>query len=144
MVASGDGDCTILLWEIAGRQPDGRWHAKALTPHQLDDCWSALAGADAARAYDAVWSLVAAPEQAVPFLRPVPRPDAAVARLLTDLGSDDFTVKTSNCPRAESDNSTARSKPGPRLVSALEWIGGEAKPTSVRSVRVRRITYLTC
>ena len=49
--------------------PDGRWHAKPLTPRELDARWAALANVDAAKAYDAVWVIVAAPEQAVSFLR---------------------------------------------------------------------------
>jgi RNA polymerase sigma factor (sigma-70 family) len=97
-LASGAGDSTILLWDITGRRQDGRWHGKALTPRDRDNCWTALANEDAAKAYGAVWSLVASPEQAVPLLRkhlrPVPRPDAAVvARLLADLDSDDFMVR---------------------------------------------------
>jgi RNA polymerase sigma factor (sigma-70 family) len=97
-VASGASDCTILLWDITGRRPDGRWHARQLTQRQLEACWTALADEDAAKAYDAVWALVAAPEQAVPFLRKhlpsVPRPDAkTIARLIADLDSDDFMVR---------------------------------------------------
>ncbi len=97
-VASGAGDSTILLWDITGRRGDGRWHSKALTPDGLDACWTALAGEDAAKAYDAVWALVAAPEQAVPFLQkhlhPALRPDAKiVTRLIADLNSDEFKVR---------------------------------------------------
>ncbi|HTU90847.1 MAG TPA: WD40 repeat domain-containing protein, partial [Gemmataceae bacterium] len=97
-VASGAGDSTILLWDITGRRADDRWHAKPLTPRQLEACWAALANEDAAKAYDAGWALVAAPEQAVPFMHkhlpPVPRPDAKfVARLLADLDSDHFMTR---------------------------------------------------
>ncbi len=97
-VASGAGDSTILLWDITGRRTDGRWHVKPLTPRQLEPCWTALADTDAAKAYDAVWTLVAAPEQAVPFLQkhllPVPRFEAkAVVRLIADLDSEDFKVR---------------------------------------------------
>ncbi len=97
-VASGSGDSTILLWDITGRRADGRWHTKPLTPRQLEACWATLADADAAKAYDALWTLVAAPEQAVPFLQkhlpPVPRPDDnTVARLIADLDSNDFTTR---------------------------------------------------
>jgi RNA polymerase sigma factor (sigma-70 family) len=97
-VASGGGDSTILLWDITGRRPDGRWRAKPLSPRQLEVCWLALMDADTAKAYDAVWSLVAAQEQAVPFLQkhllPVPRLEAkTVARLIADLDSDDFKVR---------------------------------------------------
>lgn len=94
-VASGAGDSTILLWDITGRRTDDRWHARPLTPRQLDTCWMDLANEDTARAYDVVWALVAAPQQAVPFLQkhlpPVPRPDAKIiARLIADLDSNEF------------------------------------------------------
>jgi RNA polymerase sigma factor (sigma-70 family) len=97
-VASSAGDSTILLWDITGRQKDGKLRSTALTPRQLDACWTALADENAAKAYDAVWALVASAEQALPFLqkhlRPMPRPDANnVARLLRELDSDDFKVR---------------------------------------------------
>jgi WD40 repeat protein len=97
-VASGGGDSTILLWDVTGRRADGRRHGKPATPRELDACWAALADEDTAKAYDAVWALAAAPEQAVPFLRqhlrPVPRPEAkTVARWIADLGDDDFKVR---------------------------------------------------
>jgi len=97
-VASGAGDSTILLWDITGRRGDGSWHAKPLTQRQLEACRTALSNEDAAKAYDAVWALVAAPEQAVPLLQkhlpPVPRPDAkTVAHLIADLDSDHFMVR---------------------------------------------------
>jgi WD40 repeat protein len=97
-VASGGGDSAILLWDITGRRPDGHWHARPLTPRQLDDCWTALANEDAARAYEVVWTFVAAPEQAVPFLQkhlpPLPRLEAkTVAQLIADLDSNDFRVR---------------------------------------------------
>ncbi|HEY7428549.1 MAG TPA: hypothetical protein VH682_30245, partial [Gemmataceae bacterium] len=83
---------------ITDRRANGRWHTKPLSPRQLETCWTALANEDTAEAYNAVWPLVAAPEQAVPFLRkrlqPVPRPDAkAVAQLIADLDGDDFMVR---------------------------------------------------
>jgi RNA polymerase sigma factor (sigma-70 family) len=97
-VASGSGDSTILLWDITGRRGDGRWHVKPLTPSQLEDCWIELANEDAVKAYDAVWALAAAPEQAVRFLGKhlpsVPQPEAkSLARLIVDLDSDEFRVR---------------------------------------------------
>ncbi len=97
-VASGGGDSTILLWDVTGLRPAGRWPGRHLDGRELEDCWAALADADPAKAYDAVWILAAAPGQTVPFLRgqlkPVPRADEkAVARLIADLDSDDFRVR---------------------------------------------------
>jgi hypothetical protein len=96
--ASGAGDSTILLWDITGRRADGCWHTKPLAPRELVNCWSALADQDTVKAYDAVWRLVAAPEQAVPFLRkylaPVPMPDdKLVAQRIAELDSDDFAAR---------------------------------------------------
>jgi hypothetical protein len=97
-VASSAGDSTILLWDITDRRADGRWHSKPLTPRELEDCWSALADPDTVKAYDAVWRLVAAPDQAVPFLRkrltPVPMTDEKLAaQRIAELDSDDFTTR---------------------------------------------------
>jgi hypothetical protein len=98
LVASGAGDSTILLWDITGLRADGRWHAQPLKPKELDACWTGLAGEDAAKAYENVWKLVAAPEQAIPFLQkhlpPVPHPDAKlVAGWIADLDSDEFNLR---------------------------------------------------
>src|SRR5262249_7933904 len=84
---------------ITGRRPNGRWNVKPLTPHELEACWKTLADEDTARAYDAVWMLVASPEQGLPFLRKhlsaVPRPDIKrVARLLAELNRDGFPVRS--------------------------------------------------
>jgi dipeptidyl aminopeptidase/acylaminoacyl peptidase len=97
-VASGAVDSTVLLWDITGRRADGRWHGKLVTPRELDACWIALKDEDAAKAYDAVWRLVASAEQALPLLRkhlrPVPRPDTKiVTQLIADLDSDNFDVR---------------------------------------------------
>jgi RNA polymerase sigma factor (sigma-70 family) len=92
-LASGGGDATILIWDatVRPRQP-------VRTEKELEAYWETLAGEDAARAYEAVCTLAAAAEQAVPLLEkhlhPVPRPGApAVARLIADLNSDDFAVR---------------------------------------------------
>jgi WD40 repeat protein len=97
-VASSAGDSTILIWDITDRQQDGKLRSSVLSTRQLESCWTALANDDAAKAYDAVWALAAAPEQAVPFLRkrlpPVPIPDAnLVARHIAELDSDDFATR---------------------------------------------------
>jgi hypothetical protein len=98
IVASGGRDSTILLWDITGRQKNGKLPSLALTPRKLDACWIGLADEDAAKAYDAVWILASAPEQSVPFLQrqlpPVPHTDAAIlARLIEELDSTEFKVR---------------------------------------------------
>jgi WD40 repeat protein len=95
-LASGSDDTTALLWDVGAldspRQP------VALTPDQRAACWADLAGG-AERAYACMWKLVE-DEGAVAYLRTVLRPvsappDAAVfARLLADLDSDQFAVRS--------------------------------------------------
>jgi WD40 repeat protein len=93
---SGSQDTTALVWDLMGRH-DAR--PAALAADELEACWADLAG-DAARAWQAVHKLVAAPEAAVPFLRarlrPVPAADdKKIARLIDELGSDRFAVRDS-------------------------------------------------
>src|SRR5262249_49917244 len=97
LLASGARDGSALLWDLTGRVKDGRLTAPALTPAELDSLWTDLA-ADAAKAHAALWKLVAAPEQALPFLRerlPVAvGPDAKrLAKLLAELNDDDFATR---------------------------------------------------
>ena len=60
--------------------------------------WADLAGADAGKAYRAIRALIAAPEQAVPFLgrrlRQISVPDPRqLARLIAELDAEEFTTR---------------------------------------------------
>jgi hypothetical protein len=97
-VASSAGDSTIVLWDITGRQKNGTLRSSPLTPPQLEACWTTLVTEDAGKAYDAVWTLASAPEQAISLLSkhlPLVSPpdERIVARLIEDLNSDDFSVR---------------------------------------------------
>jgi WD40 repeat protein len=97
-LATGGTDCTVLLWDLTG-------HAKGTDvrgpKHSLPDVrtlWRQLASADAGEAYRALQDLVAAPRQAVSWLRehlqrvsPVTEKD--LARLIAQLGDDEFAVR---------------------------------------------------
>lgn len=70
------------------------------TDKDLEALWSALAGDDAGKAYEAMAALTAAPNQSVPLLRdrllvpPAPPPDPRrLAQLIADLDSDQFEVR---------------------------------------------------
>jgi RNA polymerase sigma factor (sigma-70 family) len=94
LLASGAGDANVVLWELSGG-------AKPQAQLDLEQCWTDLASAEAARAYAASWKLAAVPDKAVPFLaarlRPVaPLTDAGrrqQAQWLRELDSDDFSVR---------------------------------------------------
>jgi RNA polymerase sigma factor (sigma-70 family) len=88
-------DLTALVWDALGR-PDPTPTAH-LSPQQLDAHWSALAGKDAHKAWEAIVAL-ASQEQTASFLqkhlRPVPvMEERRLARLVTDLDSDRFAVR---------------------------------------------------
>jgi WD40 repeat protein len=83
---------------VTGPPDGGRLPARDLAPGEVEALWRDLAGADAPRAYRALWGLAAAPKQVVPFLsgrvRPVPpRSRLRIAPLLADLDSDAFAVR---------------------------------------------------
>jgi hypothetical protein len=95
-LASASGDTTVLVWDVAGLGRGAGRRAAPLPAPKLAAWWADLAGADAARAYEAVWALAAG--DSVPFLkerlRPVsPAGSEQVARLLADLDSDEFGVR---------------------------------------------------
>jgi WD40 repeat protein len=100
-LASGIYDTTILIWDVTGRVRAARPAEKPLSPKELESLWIDLMGEDAAKAHRALWGLVAAPREAVPLLKqclePVSPPSdkvrEQVARLLTDLNSDEFSAR---------------------------------------------------
>lgn len=94
MLISASDDTTALVWDLRGSLGAGTVPERI----NLDECWSALAGADADQAYRAVGRLAAAPAQAVPYLgerlRPVPTADdQRLARLIAELDSDQFVAR---------------------------------------------------
>jgi WD40 repeat protein len=89
-LAAGYNDCTILIWDLAGREK-----AEAVSRRQMDSLWADLASPNAQEAFRAVWRLQGSPAQAVAFLanRLRPADTAAEARLrgwVVDLDHDNF------------------------------------------------------
>jgi RNA polymerase sigma factor (sigma-70 family) len=115
-VASGGADTTALVWDVTGLRSGGPAR-EALSARRLQDLWQDLGGADAARAYRALWLLAEAPGRSLPFLgerlRPAARPDARqqkdIARLVADLNADDFAARE-------------------RATAGLEELGSVAEP----------------
>jgi hypothetical protein len=94
LVLTASSDTTALVWDL-GAEPDQK--PRELTEKALVSLWDDLGNVDAARAGRAVWTLVAARQQALPFLRknlspaPVPHPDWRA--WVKDLDSDQFAVR---------------------------------------------------
>jgi RNA polymerase sigma factor (sigma-70 family) len=74
LLATGHADSTILLWDATLR---GGARGGLLAAAEADALWNDLAGADAARAYAAVWRLADDAGRSVPLLRERLRPAAA-------------------------------------------------------------------
>jgi WD40 repeat protein len=98
LLASGGDDAQVLVWDLTGRMPDGRWRTERQAPGQLAAAWEALAGADGRAASAALWQLAADPEGTVALLRQRLRPvyaadGAKLAELVGELSSERFTVR---------------------------------------------------
>jgi hypothetical protein len=76
---SGSNDTTALIWDLTSRASNGSGMT-GIVANDLKDLWRQLAGDDAALAYQAIGAMIAAPSQAVPFLKdhlqPVPPCDS--------------------------------------------------------------------
>jgi hypothetical protein len=96
-LATGMEDGTVFVWDLAPQTCPETGLARDLGRKELDALWTDLA-AEARKAHRAIWTLAAAPAQAVPFLadhlRPVAGVDAKrVEKLLADLDSERFAVR---------------------------------------------------
>jgi WD40 repeat protein len=121
VLASGSQDTTALLWDLAGLAGAERTRARVLAREDLQALWADLAGADAARAYQAMRTLTASHGQAVPFLgerlAPVPVIDPRrLAGLIDALDSPQFTEREKATRELEQLGEPAR----PALRRALE------------------------
>jgi WD40 repeat protein len=125
LLASGGADGTILVWDLTGA-------LTATTDRPTDTesaLWDSLADRDAAKAYQAMRRLAAAPERSVALLArrlvvgeaPGPR----VARLVADLDSEDFAT------REKASRELAR-------LGDLALLGLRAAESSGPSLEVRR------
>jgi RNA polymerase sigma factor (sigma-70 family) len=75
-LASSGYDSTVLIWDVTG-QPAKE---AALTEAMLKECWNDLASEDAGRAHRAVWTLIRAPRESIPFLKTKLHPVKSVGR----------------------------------------------------------------
>jgi hypothetical protein len=94
-LVSGSADTTLLLWDLAGNRAAG---PVKLEPVKLEALWTALAGGDGAKAYDAIWTLTAAPKDSLPFLLDrlqlfFGADQERIARLIADLDHDEFQTR---------------------------------------------------
>jgi WD40 repeat protein len=95
----GGLNTTVLLCDVTGIRSGTLTQPKELMAKDLDARWSELLLLERTpSAYEALWGLVAAPGQAVPFLRERVRPvmpldPQRLNKLLTDLDSNQFAAR---------------------------------------------------
>lgn len=131
-LATGHPDGTILLWDFALPRKD------SVAPADLAALWTELSGADAAKAWRAVWRLSESPKEAVPLLRgalkPVLPAAAEVTRpLIADLDSDTFAKRDAALKRLK--------ELGPRAEAALRAVL-KGNPSAEQRQRVEDVLAL--
>jgi WD domain, G-beta repeat len=100
-LACGCANTTTLIWNLPEWPPPTTAGPKLPTRLSEQEClslWADLKAEAPGQTFNALWPLVACPEQAVPYLgkqlRPVAAPDQkGIARDLADLGSDQFELR---------------------------------------------------
>jgi len=96
-LASASADSTALVWDVTKvKRP--ALPAKALKSADLETCWEALAGNDAVRAFAKMGDLLAAPKDAVAFLKERVKPAAPldmqrVQELIAQLDANQYKVR---------------------------------------------------
>jgi hypothetical protein len=88
----------VLLLDMTGRAPEGRWSLARLPAERLPALWDDLGAADATRAYRAMWEWSADADAAVSWMRQRLRPVEIVpptrlARWVADLGDEQYSVR---------------------------------------------------
>ncbi len=95
-LASGSQDTTALIWNVSGLAKELP-RRQALTRKEFDELWSTLAGADAAKAYQAILTLESVPDQTVPLLaKHMPlrsTDDKRITQVLSILDNDNFAER---------------------------------------------------
>lgn len=155
-LVSGQSDSTALVWDVsAARRSLPR---KSLSAKDLERLWTDLRDPDAAKAHAAIWTLVAEPDKAIPFLQdhlhPVPRVSTErLHRLIGDLDSDEFLRREEASSEliklgveAESAlRKTLNGKPSLETRRRLEtlinniWCQAELTPESLRQLRAIQV-----
>jgi hypothetical protein len=96
--ATGSQDTTALVWDVAARLRERKPRRVDLTAAELDRLWNEVQAADVTKAYRAMGTLAASPEQATRLVKdrlpPVVAADPrCVAALIADLDNDAFAVR---------------------------------------------------
>jgi hypothetical protein len=97
-LATGMGDGTILVWDLASAPWPTKGGTRNLGREEIEALWADLASDDGGKGYRALYTLATVPAQAVAVLADHLRPAAAVdpgrvKQLIAELDSDRFVVR---------------------------------------------------
>ncbi len=151
-LAAGLNDSTILVWDVRQSARAAKLGKKQLDAKEMSGCWTNLGGDDAPKAHQAIWVLIAAAQQSVPFLRdhlkPVVATDAAkIQRWIADSDSEQFAVRQAavkeleklggqaEVPIQKAIKGKASLESRRRLERVLEAVHGVPRSSTVRSLR---------
>lgn len=98
LLASGGSDRILMVWDVTGQRTENLLRKDRLTNGEMNGLWRDLADADAAKAYRAMQTLIAAGEPAVSLLKQRLHPAAVldaryIDRLISDLDSERFEIR---------------------------------------------------
>jgi WD40 repeat protein len=95
-IFSGSADTSILLWDTTGLSKDGVLTSLTVGPPELKAAWLELASQDASRGHRALWNVVAAAREGVPFLggQLYLLDPKKVDKLFSDLNSEQYKIRT--------------------------------------------------
>ncbi|HWY88545.1 MAG TPA: WD40 repeat domain-containing protein, partial [Gemmataceae bacterium] len=95
-IFSGSADTSILFWDPTSLSKDGVLPSLTLDPAELKAAWIDLASTDAARGHRALWQVVAAAREGVPFLgsQLYLLDPKRVDKLFADLNSEKYKIRT--------------------------------------------------
>jgi len=159
-LAAGSHDTTIVVWDFAGLERRRKAGTdKPLEKEAMDGLWKNLAAEDAAKGYEAVWTLRSRPKEAIPFLRDhlMPEPNGDWLRrfqsLVRDLDAEKFDTREKASMeleklgeaaepllhRAAAEGASAELR---RRVTAIEEAVAKGLPESERRRRSRALEVL--
>jgi WD40 repeat protein len=112
-IASGSSDRTVRLAEVLGLVLEGKEPKSPLSEKELEALWADLGGKDAVKGFRTVEIMTTVPEQTVSLLSTRLKPAASadanqVAKLISDLDSDDFDVREKAMKKLEKLGAVAR------------------------------------
>lgn len=98
-LASGSRDGTVLIWDLLSPGKKSGQLATAIEGKELEPTWDQLADADAAKAYKAICTLIAHPNETVQFLgtklKPVAVDFQQIDRYIRELDDNSFDLRKS-------------------------------------------------